>query len=441
MVAVLAATACVVGLVPQAQFHIDFALQTVVLSLSLARTERDASLRERGIGLLVLPLVAALLAAVHAALFDAPLGDDAFLAVLVGLAIWVRRFGPLATRIGTSAIPPVVAILVVRGAATQPDGGYATWMAVSALCSALSVFVVLWVAGRCGLQANPAPLPPEVTTARGRLLPGTRVALQMAAALLLAGGIGRLVFGAHGEWVAITAFIVCSGARGTLDVLYKAVLRVSGAALGTVLGTALAGALGPHHVGSLVIIAAVITLATVLRTRNYGYWATGVTLALALLYGWQGGATGALLGTRLLAIVLGALLGLACSALLWPLSTWDIGRKRSADALKLLAPAWGSTACDATQAATIAARFPDAITLLLQVAPALRAHRRWQRMRRTDQPHVADAVDALYQCLEPVQALARAVAMQAAPADILRLQSALRAHGATARNVLQATGR
>ena len=439
MAGMLASGASVILLVPVAHRRIDFTLQAVMLALSFARTARGADLRDRSIGLALLPAIAMTIAAVHALAFRHPIIDDAFLVMIVSVSIWIRRFGPRASGIGISAVLPVVAILVVRTAASSPGDAYALWMGLAALLSVLWVFVLQWAARSIGFIAS-TPSPKRVsedaqtaqrpgTAATPRMLSSTRMALQMGAALFAAGVIGRLVFPTHGEWAMITAFIVCSGARGRGDVVYKAALRIVGAVIGTAVGTWLAWVFGPRNAWAIVAIFGVLTVATWLRSRNYAYWAGGFTAALALLYGLQGETSPALLMVRIEAIMIGALLGVMASSLLFPIRTADLARRRIANALAALADFIGSKELDPDVLAQRRTQFEDAIDQIDEIAPPLEAHRRLSRYIQS-RPHIADAIDAVRQCREPARAIVRETAAGdvATEPEIARLKAAVLAN-------------
>lgn len=439
MAAILGGSASVILLVPASQRRTDFMLQAVMLALSFARTARAADLLERTIGVALLPAIATMIAAAHALVFRHPIIDDAFLVMVVFVSIWIRRFGPRAGRIGIAAALPVVAILVVRTTASSPGDAYALWMGVAALSSALWVCVLQWVARRSGFIADAPPpkpaaaevLPAPAARAPGppRMLPSTRMALQMGAALIAASVIGCLVVPAHAEWAMITAFIVCSGARGRGDVVYKAALRVVGAVIGTAAGTWLAWVFGPRNAWAIVAIFAILTVATWLRSRNYAYWAGGFTAALALLYSLHGDTSPALLVIRLKAIMIGALLGVAGSSLLFPIKTADIARRRIADALAALADLIGPEAHAPDSLARRRTRFEDAIEQIEQISAPLQAHRRLFRVIRS-RPQIADAIDGVRQCGEPAGVIARETAAGnvAAEAEIDRLKAELLAN-------------
>ena len=303
----------------------------------------------------------------------------------------------------------------------------------------------------------------------------------MTVALVAAFAVGRIVWPAHWTWTVLTAFIVCSGARSRGDVVLKGVLRGTGAAVGTVVATAIAGTFGPHEASSVVVMFAVLGVATWLREFSYAWWAACVTAVLSLLYGWFGQSPG-LLDTRLAGIAVGAALGIAASWLILPLRTRDVARRRTADALAVLG---GLLAADWDDPAALRRHqvaFHHAVTRLGQVAPPLRAQRmllssrrvlpsrvssplraplqalprlrtfplrtllplrtpRMVRASRTGRPklaRMADAIDALVHSELSVRALASAAADGSAAADpcVRQLNRAVAANVAAARRAI-----
>ncbi|WP_105970775.1 FUSC family protein [Streptomyces geranii] len=436
MAAVLASYGCALLLEDAAHLHVDVVIQAVALGWTLAWTQRDADLVDRGLGFLVLPAVAMGAAWADRLMSDHTVAGDALFALAVAGSLWIRRFGPRATRAGTLAALPFVATLVVQGpigtAAAQRDG-HVLWMGLVALIAACCVLVVQVAAGYVGLgervglkrPVDPVAVPPPSLSPRsgggkgwGRLRVSTRMALQMGAALGAAFLVGHLAYPDHWTWAVLTAFIVCSGARGRGDVLYKGATRTFGAAFGTAAATGIVGLFGPQDPWAVVLLFAVLALATWLRPLNYAYWAACVTAAFSLLYGYFGQADLDILGQRLQAIAVGAVVGVAASWLVAPVRTVDVVRRRVADALAALADVLRTQASPGGSDPELPrhrARFDVAVGLLDQVAPPLRTHRALlgRVWAGEPSPHLADAVDAVHACVEPVRALARVGAADA----------------------------
>lgn len=425
MAAVLAGYGSALLLEDAAHLDVDIVIQSVALAWTLAWTQRDADLVDRALGILVLPLVAMAAAWADRLMSDHTVAGDALFAVAVAASLWIRRFGPRATRAGTLAALPFVAILVVQGpiglAAADRDG-HVLWMGLVALIAACCVLVVQVAAGYAGLgepvhlrRPTPAPaaVPPQRAPAGkgwGRLLPSTRMALQMGGALGAAFLVGHLAYPDHWTWAVLTAFIVCSGARGRGDVLYKGATRTFGAAFGTAAATGIVGLFGPRDPWAIVLLFTVLALATWLRPLNYTYWAACVTAAFSLLYGYFGEADPDILGQRLEAIAVGAVIGVAASWLIAPVRTVDVVRRRVADALAALADVLRTQAVQDSLDGELPrhrARFDVAVGLLDQIAPPLRTHRALLGRVRAGEasPHLADAVDAVHACVEPVRTL------------------------------------
>lgn len=287
----------------------------VVLAVSLERAERGTELRRRAPALVVLPAVAVAAAGIGLLLNRLPGVGDVVFTLALAATVWIRRFGPRFSRLGTWATLPLLAVLISPLPPRDlTDVGWAALVAVLAVGWVTVVQVVVQLVTR---SAAPKAAPVRRASAL-RPRPSTRMAIQLAVAVGGAFVIGRLAFGEHWTWIVLTAFVVCSGNRGRMDVVRKGLLRLLGAAAGTVLATFLAGLFGPRDPRSIVAIFVVLALASGLRTVSYAFWAGGVTAMLALLYGYSGQAGAGLLATRLLAIALGAALAIGVSWFLLP---------------------------------------------------------------------------------------------------------------------------
>lgn len=437
-----------------ADLRVDVVVQAVVLAATAARVQLAADRYDRLLGLAVLPAAAAGAAEIGRLMTLHPNLADALFTLGTALAIWVRRFGPRAARAGGLLVLPLVALLVM-----PPDGGpvpghdHTLWVALIAVVSGAWVALFQAAAVRTGLVPAPVPTPAapaaEATAApEARRRPGvhTRMALQMAGAVGGAFVAGRAVWPDHWAWVVLTAFIVCSGARGRGDVLFKGLQRAVGAAAGTVVATAVAGSFGPHEDAAVVLIFAVLALATWLRELSYAYWAGCVTAVLSLLYGWFGQSSDDLLRTRLAAIGLGAAVGIAASWLILPLRTRDVLRRRTADALAALTELLGAPGGDRPALLRGRARFAYGAAQLELLARPLRAERRTLGLARqlpggapSTNPYRADVVDAVAACEAPLGVLVDgAVADPALWSDprVARLNRAVAANSAAVRRAI-----
>lgn len=403
MLAVLATLACTLAIAPGS----GPAVLAVVLSLSLSRSHLDRDLRGRLEAAIVLPLVGFVAIGVGMLLRHMPwVGALAFVAGLF-LSIWLRNFGSMARRAGHLIALPFVTLLSVPHVHATGNGVLPALLVpmVVALLSLLWVTVFHLLARRLGLlppltAASPAAATPAQ---EGKLRPSasTRMAIQMAVALVLSFVVGYLCFAERWAWIVLTAFIVNSGNRGRLDVAYKSGLRVLGAAAGTVLAMSLSfhAQASPPTTG--VWILAALFFGVWLRPLGYAWWALFVTLALALLQGFEPQPPGTLLWLRLEEILIGAMIGLASAWFVLPVRSTDVLRRRLADALAAMA--------EATDPATperSPARVAKALDELADMAAPFRAARRFTQGFRTIQP--ADWVDTLLACRAPaIELIAR----------------------------------
>ncbi|MDI1253098.1 FUSC family protein [Thermomonas sp.] len=253
-------------------------------------------------------------------------------------------------------------------------------------------------------------LPAIVRESTLRPNPTTRLALQMAVAIAAAFAVGFLVFPQRWAWIVLTAFIVSSGNRGRLDVAYKSVLRVLGAGAGTLAALVFSLQFGSHVELTVALILAAVFLGIWLRPLNYAWWALFVTLALALLQGFEGVSAQAML-LRLEEIAIGALIAVASAWCVYPVRSTDVLRRRIADVLAQL-----SDAFDPDTPAQPPDTLDAAFTGLDEVAPSFRALR-WATSRfKPAQP--ADWIDTTLACREPAYAL---IAQQQAPVEIRKI--------------------
>ena len=402
LLAMLATLACSEALAP----GVASGVLGVVLSLSLARSHLAGERRGAWEALLALPLVALASVGVGHLLHVAPwLGAMVFVAAMAA-SIWMRRFGARALRAGSLIALPLVTILVAPPLPPSGRGGLPALLVPVAVALAALACVLLaqWLGRALRWLAAPEPATLDASAADTpgtmRPSPHTRMALQMAAALAASFAVGYLAFPSHWRWIVLTAFIVNSGNRGRQDVVYKSVLRVLGAAGGTLVAMLVAHQVaigGPLAMGAML---ASVFLGVWLRPWGYGWWALFVTLALALLQTLQPAAAPLLLWQRLVEIVIGAALGLCAAWFVLPVRSTDALRKRIAEALAAMSEALDPQAAERRPAAIVAA-----MKRVEQLRPSFRARRLALRRWQSVQP--MDWIDALAACEAPVVALAR----------------------------------
>jgi hypothetical protein len=318
----------------------DLAVMSAVLALTLAR--RPSVDRSPWLTLAMLPAIAVAAALVGYLLLSIPvLGAIAFVAAIV-LSVWLRQFGRRAAELGGLIALPFVVILISPVRPNAPGGPVVNLALV--VCAGLVAFawvaIVRYLAARVGLapaESAPRTSRPEPRPVKdGELSVSARMALQMGVALSAAFAIGLVFFPQHWGWSVLTAFIVCSGARGRGDAAYKGLLRLAGALAGTVAAAAMQHLALPNGVATACAIFAALFLGMWLRERNYAYWAACVTLVLALLQRSDAEPGLALLLGRLEGILIGALCAVAATWFVYPIRTESIVRRRVADVLAAL---------------------------------------------------------------------------------------------------------
>ena len=419
MLAALLALACAVALAHDA----GAAVLAVVLSLSLSRSELDRDWRHRLEAALALPVVGVAAIGVGWLLRHSPwLGAALFVAGMF-VSIWLRRFGATARRMGSLVALPFVTLLVVPHAAASPNAvvPHAALPILVALLALFWVSALHALARRVGFLPRRASRPPAAQVARGgagAMKPDatTRMAIQMAVALAIAFVVGFAFFAQRWAWIVLTAFIVLSGNRGRLDVAWKSVLRIGGAALGTAFALFASTHAGGHDATTLALILAAVFLGVWLRPIGYAWWALFVTIALALLQGFDSEPAARMLALRLEEIVIGAVIGLATAWWLLPVRSTGVLRRRIADALAAL-----GAALDPASEQRNARAFVEACAAVEQIAPAFRAARAVTLRAPARQP--ADWIDALAASRDAAVAL---IESGATPADVRRAVGAAR---------------
>lgn len=376
----------------------------VVLAYALSRSHLDHDLRGRLEAALILPIVSLAALAVGVLLLHVPrLGAVVFVAGM-GLSIWIRRFGPGPRRAGSLIGMPFIVILITP---YIPSTHYGPLMA-ALVPVIVALLALVWVAlfhalGRKirwlpPLRTDPAVIAKAEPVSSLRLDPSTRMAMQMMIALAAAFVVGYVFFSERWAWVVLTAYIVNAGNHGRLDVAYKSILRVLGALVGTMLALAVTAHFGAHDAPTVMLILLAVFLGIWLRPISYAWWALFVTVALALLQGFEGQSPEHILILRMQEIVIGAILGVVSAWLVFPVRSRRVLRRRIADALARL-----GEALDPAVTARSSARFAAALTQVESIAPAFRATRWATQRSRHLQP--ADWIDAIVACRAPAVAL------------------------------------
>ena len=319
-------------------------------------------------------------AAVGWLLLHVPAAGATVFSAGVALSLYLRNFGRIGRLSGALLALPLVGMVIVPAPGIAPGGPLVSLgLLVAASAFALvAASVVRLLAQRAGfaLPVRPPRVERSERSARTGLPPATRMALQMLVALGAAFVAGFLFFPGHWNWSVLTAFIVCGGAIGRGDAVYKGVLRLAGALAGTLLATALAYLGTPTGPLEALAIFAVLYLGLWLRDVNYAFWAAAMTLILAMLSGSVSTSGLALLGVRLEAILAGAVCAVAAAWFVTPIRTEAVIRRRLADALLALDELVQHAHLTDEEAAERHAHFEHRMNELERVAPPVRWHRR-----------------------------------------------------------------
>ena len=382
------------------------AVMAAALAMGFMRRVEHLDLKALLLKLVSLPFIGLVAGAVGLALLKAPVLGAVLFTGGIALSILLRGYGPRAAALGRLVALPFITILVVP---VRVEGIPGRWLpplliigagVAALLCSAL----VSWLATRLGVETEaetPRTTPPRPGR-EGQTPIATRMALQMLAALGLAFLIGMTVFPAHWFWVVLTAFIVCSGAVGRGDAVYKGIQRLGGAVGGTVVAAAISYIVFPSSASYAAAVFSVLFIGIWLRRLDYTWWAACATLVFALLQGPQEGGIVPLLGMRVLCIVIGALCAVAATWFIYPIRTEQLIRRRVADALGALREHLPHQSGSPEHRASLAVLTRHAEELQ-RVAPPVRLHRALFRPASPEE-HPAGWIDLMHGLLKQVRA-------------------------------------
>jgi hypothetical protein len=315
------------------------AILSVVLSLGLTRSLQQHGFRVLLRRILTIPVIALGGASVGALFLHVPAIAAIVFVLGMGGSVALRRYGRSASAIGGVIALTLMAMLIVPAPIDKAAGiPVAIALVIAAaiiaqLCSWAAVFAGNRAGWMIPVEASKPSRKPGVAESTGRLAASDRMALQMIVALAFAFAIGMTAFHMHWPWVVLSAFIVTSGAIGRGDALYKALLRIAGAILGTVAAELLRFVHIANSVEYAMVMFAVLFLGMWLRPINYAYWAACTTLLFGLVLDPQSGSSFSVFGIRVVCIVIGAACGVAATWFVVPIRSSHVVKRRLADAM------------------------------------------------------------------------------------------------------------
>lgn len=373
--------------------HGDVIMLATVLAVTMSRLvarQKPHSVPERLVRLVAVPLVALASSETGTLLQHHRWWGGAVFCLVMALSVWVRRFGRRWSSLGSMAALPFV-VLLVAPVAPAPGHEHTLWPALLAVVALAWVALVQQVAWLTGFVPVPARAPdePPPPPANGGLRASTKMAVQLGLGLAICYSLGTWWFPEHWPWMVLSCYVVMVGTAGRGDALHRGLMRLVGAAAGTIGATLLASAFATGNRWALVLLFVVMGLAVWLRPKNYAYWAAGVTSMLALLHGYYGDHGVHLLVERLAGVVLGAGTGVAVTWFVLPVRTRDAFRRRWADALAALSDELAALRTDPATASAADERFRHAAAQLALLEPAYRAHRQTVA-RRLETRHPVD---------------------------------------------------
>lgn len=248
----------------------------------------------------------ALMAGQHALL------GGAVFVLAAAVAAGARAVRSAWTATGLVASGPVLVALVAPSPAL--DVAHVLGTAGAVTCGAACALGATALGARSGVLVTAERRPGPRTASHLQIARRTaRAAAPPLLALGAAMAVGRAVFAGHWVWVVLTALVV---GRPGGDVRRRALLRLLGASVATVLTAPLGTLLPAHSAFALTAIVGVLVAGTWLRPLGYAYWAGSLTAVLALLQGYLDGPQPGLLVIRLGAVAVGGVLAVLVAA--WP---------------------------------------------------------------------------------------------------------------------------
>lgn len=340
------------------------AILSAALCVGLMRNVGEVTLRSLALKLVTLPLIALAAGFIGLAFVRIPwLGAVLFVSG-ASVSVALRAFGERGASTGRAIALPLLTMLVVP-VAIDPRAGVAVTALLVVVAGVIAMVSATVFSSAAGSAQEAKKARPERKHSDGAMSVPAKMAWQMLVALTLAFAIGMTAFPTHWPWVVLSAFIVCSGAVGRGDALYKALLRLAGAIGGTFAAALVAHVTLPNPMAYAAVVFVVLFAGILLRQVNYAFWAVCATLIFALLQGSHAENEAALFGLRVLCILIGALCGVAAVWFVYPTRTEQVVRRRVADALIAMREALGGAPLDTEYHAG----------LLHRVAPPVRLHR------------------------------------------------------------------
>jgi uncharacterized membrane protein YccC len=148
--------------------------------------------------------------------------------------------------------------------------------------------------------------------------PNLRLAIQATVAVGLSIIAGRAISPTRWYWAVLAAFVVFIRATTLGETVSRAWQRVLGTVVGVAAGLGIAALVGTHPREGLAIGVVTVFLAYYLMRISYTAMIVFFTIALSLLYETMGRPLPGLLELRIAETLVGALIGIAVSALVMP---------------------------------------------------------------------------------------------------------------------------
>ncbi|MER6267466.1 FUSC family protein [Streptomyces sp900105755] len=278
-------------------------------------TVADATVRGQAVTTALLPVVGLPVLAAAAELHDVPVARDLVFLAVVGVGVYVRRWGPRGHSLGVFAFMTFFVAQFLHAAPGQLPELYAA--VLLSVGSAAAVRFGLW----CYERRLPPPPVPAPSAGTGLARVTTRQAVQATAGAGFALVAGQLVSGQRWYWaVGATWWIfVNTASRG--ETLVRGFRRVLGTVIGIALGLLVAAPVHGAPVPTAVLGAVAVFGIFYTAAVSYTWMMLWVTFLAELLYGLLGVLTPDLLALRLAETAVGALGAVLAVLFVLPVTT------------------------------------------------------------------------------------------------------------------------
>ncbi|WP_042169482.1 FUSC family protein [Streptomyces sp. NBRC 110035] len=281
-------------------------------------TVTDATVRGQALTTALLPVVGLPVLAAAAGLYDHPVARDLTFLAVVGLGVYVRRWGPRGHSLGVFAFMTYFVAQFLHATTDQLPELYAS--VLLSVSTAAAVRFGLW----CYERRLPPAVVPAAPGGTGLARVTTRQAVQATAGAGFALVVGQLVSGERWYWAVGATWWVFVNTTSRGETLVRGFRRVLGTVIGIGLGLLVAVPAHGDGLATTLVVAVCVFGIFYTASVSYTWMMLWVTLLAAMLYGLLGVLDPALLALRVVETGVGALGAGLAVALVLPVTTHGV---------------------------------------------------------------------------------------------------------------------